>query len=57
MRYAWDRLERNEIYATEHDEARTARYGLSELQRNAACGHSTRNRRIECYDCDDRGDE
>lgn len=57
MTYLWDRLERNEVHASERDEGRSSRHGVSESERADACGHSTRNRKAQCYDCDDHADD
>lgn len=51
MGYIWDRYERNEMYAAERDEHRSARRELTEMQLATACGHSTRSPGGFCYDC------
>ena len=50
--YAYDRFERNEMYAAERDESRCARQSMTEMERAQSCRH-TRRRGHACPDCGD----
>ena len=49
----FDRDIHNEIHFAERDEARSARAGLTEMQRFQSCTHRRRNGRV-CPDCGDQ---
>lgn len=55
MGYKWDRYETNELHAAERDESRSARRELTEAQRAASCGHTSRQHGT-CYECGDTAD-